>query len=313
MKERVESERHDALLTVGKHYGLTWFSRSASATIAMQLFQRLKSVHRLPPEYADWLEAAAMLHEVGAFINRSGRRRHTYYIIANSELFGYTPVQRRIIAAIARYVGNSLPAARATPVMKLVPRPDQARCPRRSRCLRLARALDQARRGAVRELHVRIQQDGPVRLTLTPASSEGVELELWAVDQETELLQVRLRTRPLRRRCAEFSARPWACMSHRSTAGLRSSFSTLATPPFFISTAASGAPLESTRFTNSVMLGSCPTTMIAALSLWRFSNALNCSKSLRDAVRRRVPASPRGPSPAPRCRRSASPASADWK
>ena len=137
----------------------------------------------LPPQYADWLEAAAMLHEVGAYINRSGRRRHTHYIIANSELFGYTPVQRRIIAAIARYVGNSLPAA-GDAVMQMVPRADQVAVPKAVALLRLARALDQGRRGAVRELHVRIQQDGPVRLGLTPASSEGVELELWAVEQE---------------------------------------------------------------------------------------------------------------------------------
>ena len=183
MKERVETERQDALLTVVKHYEADLVFAQRIRDIAMQLFRRLKSVHRLPPEYADWLEAAAMLHEVGAFINRSGRRRHTHYIIANSELFGYTPVQRRIIAAIARYVGNSLPAA-GDAVLKLVPRADQAQVPKAVALLRLARALDQARRGAVSELHVHIQQDGPVSLTLTPASPEGVELELWAIEQE---------------------------------------------------------------------------------------------------------------------------------
>ena len=124
-----------------------------------------------------------MLHEVGAYINRSGRRRHTYYVIAHSELFGYTPAQRRIIGAIARYVGKSLPAA-GDPVMQMVPRADQMEVPKAVALLRLARALDQARRGAVRELHVRIHQDGLVRLGLTPATTEGVELELWAVERE---------------------------------------------------------------------------------------------------------------------------------
>jgi hypothetical protein len=33
-------------------------------------------------------------------------------------------------------------------------------------------------------LHVGVRQDGPVYLGLTPASREGVELELWAVEQE---------------------------------------------------------------------------------------------------------------------------------
>ena len=46
--------------------------------------------------------------------------------------------------------------------MRMVPRPDQAEVPKAVALLRLARALDQARRGAVRELHVRIHQaDGP--------------------------------------------------------------------------------------------------------------------------------------------------------
>ena len=183
MKERVESERRDALLTVVKHYEANLAYAQRIRDLTLQLFRRLKSVHRLPPQYADWLEAAAMLHEVGAYINRSGRRRHTQYIIANSELFGYTPVQRRIIAAITRYVGNSLPAA-GDAVMQIVPRADRAQIPKAVALLRLARALDQARRGAVRELHVRVQQDGPIHLGLTPASREGVELELWAVEQE---------------------------------------------------------------------------------------------------------------------------------
>ena len=171
------------MIASAKHYGVDLTFAQRIRNFTMQLFHRLQAVHQLPPQYSAWLEAAAMLHEVGAYINRAGRRRHTHYIIANSELFGYTPVQRRTIAAITRYVGNSLPAA-SDAVIQLIPRPDQVLVPKAVSLLRLARALDQGRRGAVRELHVRVHQDGPVHLGLTPASSEGVELELWAVEQE---------------------------------------------------------------------------------------------------------------------------------
>jgi exopolyphosphatase / guanosine-5'-triphosphate,3'-diphosphate pyrophosphatase len=185
MRERVESERHDALLMAAKHYGANLEFANRISGLTMQLFRRLQSVHRLPPQFADWLEAAAMLHEVGAYINRSGRRHHTHYIIANSELFGYTPVQRRVIAAITRYVGNSLPAANDA-VIQMIPRADQVQVPKAVALLRLARALDQGRRGSVCELHVRVRHDGAVSLGLTSASSEGVELELWAVEQERD-------------------------------------------------------------------------------------------------------------------------------
>jgi len=183
MKERVESERHDALLAAAKHYGADLTFAQRIRDLAMQLFRRLKPIHQLPPQYEDWLEAAAMLHEVGAYINRSGRRRHTYYVIAHSEIFGYTPLQRRIIAAIARYVGKSLPSP-SDPVMRLLPGVDQIYVAKAVALLRVARALDQGRRGAVRELQVRVHQDGRVRLRLTPQPAEGIELELWAVEQE---------------------------------------------------------------------------------------------------------------------------------
>ncbi len=182
IRERLQSERHDALLASAKHYGGDLVFAQRIRDLALKLFHRLQSVHQLPAQYADWLEAAAMLHEVGSYINRSGRRRHAYYIIAHSEIFGFTPIQRRIIAAIARYVGKSLPAP-SDGVIRLLPAIDQVNVPKAVALLRLARALDQGRRGALRDLQVRVHQDGRVRLMLT-RNSEGIELELWAVEQE---------------------------------------------------------------------------------------------------------------------------------
>src|SRR5208283_4072280 len=167
LRERVQSERQDALLATARHYGTDLVFAQRIRDLTLQLFHRLQPVHQLPPQYADWLEAAAMLHEVGAYINRSGRRRHTYYVIAHSEIFGYTPLQRRIIAATARYVGKSLPSENDR-IIRLLPRADQINVPKAVAVLRLARALDQGRRAAVRELQVRVHQDGRVRLMLKP-------------------------------------------------------------------------------------------------------------------------------------------------
>ena len=183
MRERVESERHDALLAAAKHYGADLQFAQRIRDLALELFRRLQAVHQLPPQYRDWLEAAAMLHEVGAYINRSGRRRHTYYVISNSEIFGYTPLQRRIIGAIARYVGKSLPAP-SDQVMRNLPGIEQIHVSKAVALLRLARALDQGRRASMGELKVRVHQDGRVRLLLKPRPPEGIELELWAVEQE---------------------------------------------------------------------------------------------------------------------------------
>ena len=243
--------------------------------LALQLFRRLKSVHQLPPEYADWLEAAAMLHEVGAYINRSGRRRHTYYVISNSEIFGYTPLQRRIIAAIARYVGKSLPSP-SDQVMRVLPGIEQIHVAKAVALLRLARALDQGRRAAVGELKVRIHQDGRVRLLLKPQPAGRNRAGVVGGRAGKELLRNRLRPRAAGRGLLNRAhhLRRHAPLQHR---GLAAHFFHSRQAPFFNSMACGAASPASSLFRNSVMLGLWPTTMIASLRLWRRSNSWNCS------------------------------------
>jgi exopolyphosphatase/guanosine-5'-triphosphate,3'-diphosphate pyrophosphatase len=132
--------------------------------------------------YQEWLSAAAMLYEVGDYVNRNGRHRHTYYIISHSEILGYTPEQRRIIAAIARYLGKSRPAPGDAPI-KALPTADQEGVLKGSLLLRLARALNLSRTAAVRAARVRVHE-GEVKLTLVTKQRSGVDLELWAVEKE---------------------------------------------------------------------------------------------------------------------------------
>ena len=94
-----------------------------------------------------------MLYEVGDYVNRNGRHRHTHYIISNSEILGYTPQQRRIIAAIARYLGKSRPTVEDGP-MKVVETADRANVQKAILLLRLARALNLGRSRAVEKVRV---------------------------------------------------------------------------------------------------------------------------------------------------------------
>ena len=180
--KQLESERWDSLLAAGKHYHIDMVHARRMREIAMQLFASLKSVHRLPPEYKEWLSAAAMLYEVGAFVNRFARHRHAYYIIAHSEILGYSLQERRIIAAIARYVGKSRPSSSEPPI-KALPVQEHAPVTRASLLLRLARALNLGRGGAVARVRARVHH-AEVRLTIVRRGRTSVDLELWAVEKE---------------------------------------------------------------------------------------------------------------------------------
>jgi exopolyphosphatase/guanosine-5'-triphosphate,3'-diphosphate pyrophosphatase len=148
----------------------------------MLLFTALRSVHGLAPEYREWLSAAAMLYEVGDYVNRNGHHRHTHYIISNSEILGYTPQQRRIIAAIARYLGKSRPTVEDGP-MKAIETADHSDVQKAIVLLRLARALNLGRSRAVQQVRIAVRS-AEVLVTLVPRRRMGVDLELWAVEKQ---------------------------------------------------------------------------------------------------------------------------------
>ena len=92
------------------------------ASLAMQLFDATASLHGLAPEAREFLEAGALLANVGLVISHSKHHLHSYYVIRNSELTGLTDGEIEIIAQIARYHRKSAPEGRAHRVRPAVGR-----------------------------------------------------------------------------------------------------------------------------------------------------------------------------------------------
>ncbi len=181
LRKQLESERQNSILNLAAHYNVDLRFSSRVAEHAQSLFKMLAPVHHLPPEYASPLQAAAMLHEVGSFISRAGRRRHAFYILMHSELLGFSLAQRRLIAAMARYLGKSK-ITPTSPAVRVLAPADRLLLPRLVSLLRLARAVEQGRRGAVLDMRAKIEPQN-VRLTLVTRPT-GAELELWALQKE---------------------------------------------------------------------------------------------------------------------------------
>ncbi len=178
----IESERWESIKRAVEHYRIDLHHALHVRDAALLLFSSLKSVHQLPAEYREWLSAAAMLFEVGDYVNRNGHHRHTYYIIANSEILGYTPQQRRIIGCIARYLGKSRPAAGEGPMSTLSP-DERENVTKASVLLRIARALNMGRSQSVGKVAVSAR-NGRVSMKLTPRGKASVDLEVWSIEKD---------------------------------------------------------------------------------------------------------------------------------
>ena len=178
----MEAERWKGVLELCKHYGVDLKKATLHSEQAGQIFDQLERVHELPDEYRLWLRAAAVMQGVGKYMNHQGRHRHSQYIIANSEIFGFSPQQRAIVGAITRYQGKTRPDPMDR-VMRTVPLEEHTHVIRGVVLLRLAQTLNQDR-GNTAAVRVRTRvYPKRVIIDLVP-SRGGAELELWSLKKE---------------------------------------------------------------------------------------------------------------------------------
>ena len=178
-----EHERWESVLATARRYGGELRHAEPVRAHAVQLYRELQTLHQLPPEYESWLAAAALLRDTGKFINHQGHHRHTQYIVSSSEIYGYTPVQRTLVSAIARYLGKSRPQP-GDRALRNIPPSEHQHVHRAVLLLRLAVALNQDRASDVLRVAVRLY---PRRVHLELQQGRtGAELELWSLRKEAD-------------------------------------------------------------------------------------------------------------------------------
>lgn len=162
-----------------RRYGAALPHARKVAALAHTLFESLQPVHRLTPECAKLLEAAAFLHDVGHFISDTGHHKHSAYVVANSDMPGFTDLERFLVATLCRYHRKSPPVARHEGLAALDDdrkRTIQLLTP----LLRLADGLDRGHEQRVDEIECRLR-NGAIVVMLR--SSRDTDLEQWAAER----------------------------------------------------------------------------------------------------------------------------------
>ena len=69
-------------------------------------------VHNLPPAAGKLLHAAAYLHDIGHFVSDTGHHKHSAYLVANSDMPGFTNRERFTISVLCQFHRKSMPQPR---------------------------------------------------------------------------------------------------------------------------------------------------------------------------------------------------------
>ncbi|MEH2023759.1 Ppx/GppA phosphatase family protein [Nostoc sp.] len=176
-------ERNVLKLADKYHINLEYSDRVAK--FAESLFDQTQgTLHHWGTDERQMLWAAAILHNCGHYISHSSHHKHSYYLIRNGELLGYTETEIEIIANLARYHRKSPPKKKHENYQSLLTKEQRQIVSQLSAILRLAVALDRRQIGAVAQVQCEYyQQLRQVNLLIFPSQSDDdCALELWSLD-----------------------------------------------------------------------------------------------------------------------------------
>ena len=132
----------DSARALGEKFLVDLDYSSRLADCAVNLFDMFKDLSGLTPRHRLMLYAAGLLHEAGYFLAARAHHKHTYYLIANSDIFGLSRLDIDIVAQTARYYRKSPPKPSHEYYMAL-PREQRAIVSKLSAFLRVADAVMQ--------------------------------------------------------------------------------------------------------------------------------------------------------------------------
>ena len=172
--------------------------------MALTMFDQTQASHGLGTREREWLEYAAVLHDIGIHISYGRHHKHSYYLVKNGGLRGFEPQEVEVMALATRYHRRGVPKRSHEGYAELSSELRRT-VKTLAAFLRVAEGLDRSHQHSVAALEI-VPGGQDYLLRIKPAGD--TELELWAAQRSVAPLEGVLRriirfeviTPPARRR-----------------------------------------------------------------------------------------------------------------
>ncbi len=160
-------------LHMGRKYKFDEKHARLTAKLARRLFEQSQALHQLDAESLLVLEIAALLHDIGHFINAIDHEKHAFYLLTASNLIGLTAREQALVANLVLYHRKHSPSTDDSNFRSLSSQ-DRNIVNKLTALLRLADSLDVSHDDLVVDVRLaeaksgwRIQAVGPADTMLT--------------------------------------------------------------------------------------------------------------------------------------------------
>ncbi len=157
------------------------------AKLALSIYDQLSEELGLKNECREYLEAAAILHDIGYHISHSQHHRHSQYIILHSELLGFNETEIRIIANVARYHRKSHPKE-THKEFSVLNKKNKNVVRKLAAILRLADSFDRTHSQLIADVKVNVNKE---KIVFSPVikNNATIDLEKWSFNRRKPLFE----------------------------------------------------------------------------------------------------------------------------
>jgi exopolyphosphatase/guanosine-5'-triphosphate,3'-diphosphate pyrophosphatase len=185
IRQQVPNPRMRSVIALARRCSWHRSHSEQVARICMRLFDETRSIHGLGTPERELIEYAALLHDIGWHIARTGHHKHSMYLIQNGDLKNFSDEEIEIIANIARYHRKSPPKSKHVAFAKLSPRGKEI-VRVGAALLRLADGLDRSHSSIVRDVKCR---NGGKEVKCVLQAKWDAQLEVWAASRKSEMFE----------------------------------------------------------------------------------------------------------------------------
>ena len=147
---------------------LNKFSKSSShplevRRLCMMIFDEVsEKLHEMSNKQRKYLEAAALLHDIGYYVDAKGHNKHSMKMVIENGLEGFNELDERIIGCICRYHRGGLPNKDEHEIYNTLGKKERKIVKRLAGILKISDGLDRGHLNLIRKIHLNYDEENNI-------------------------------------------------------------------------------------------------------------------------------------------------------